>query len=239
MAPRGTVKPDPKRAIGYIRASTDKQDLSPDAQRQSMVEWCEAHQVVLVEVFVDEAVSGGAPLDKRPGLLLAIDALRSRKAGVLLVARRCRLTRDVVVGAMVERLVEKKGARIVAANGVGNGHGPEAQLMRRIIDAVSEYERALIRVRTRAALGVKRRRGERVGAVPFGYKLDDDGATLFRDIDEQKVIEVARGLRADGLSYQAIAHELEHRGFKPRSEGRWYPTQVRRMLQREEEREGF
>lgn len=138
------------RAIGYVRASTDKQDLSPDAQQQAMAEWCKTNEVALVEVFVDEGISGGAPLDKRPGLMLAIDALGPREAGVLLVARRCRLTRDVVVGAMVERLVEKKGARVVAANGVGNGHGPEAQLMRRIIDAVAEYERALVRLRTRA-----------------------------------------------------------------------------------------
>jgi DNA invertase Pin-like site-specific DNA recombinase len=36
-------------------------------------------------------------------------------------------------------------------------------------EVVVEYERALIRARTRAALQAKRARGERVGAVPYGY----------------------------------------------------------------------
>ena len=45
----------------------------------------------------------------------------------------------------------------------GNGDGPEHALPRNIVAAFAEYERALIRARTRAALAVKRARSERVG----------------------------------------------------------------------------
>ncbi len=74
---------------------------------------------------------------------------------MLLVAKRDRLARDVVVAAMVDRLAERHGARVLAADGTGNGDGPEAMLMRGIVDVFAQYERALIRARTKAALAVK------------------------------------------------------------------------------------
>lgn len=43
--------------------------------------------------------------------------------------------------------------------------------MRRIVDAFVEYERLVIRARTRAALTVKRSRGERIGGIPYGHQL--------------------------------------------------------------------
>ena len=73
------------------------------------------------------------------------------------------LARDVVVSGMVERLVERVGGKVLSADGTGNGDGPEHALPRNIVAAFAEYERALIRARTRAALAVKRARSERVG----------------------------------------------------------------------------
>ena len=41
--------------------------------------------------------------------------------------------------------------------------------MRRIVDAFAEYERLVIKARTRAALAVKRTRGERIDGIPYGF----------------------------------------------------------------------
>ncbi|MBK8696886.1 MAG: recombinase family protein [Deltaproteobacteria bacterium] len=60
-------------------------------------------------------------------------------------------------------------ARVVSADGVGNGDTPADQFMRTILDGAAAYERELIRARTRAALKAKRARGERAGNVPWGY----------------------------------------------------------------------
>ena len=64
----------------------------------------------------------------------AIDALADRKAGILLVAKRDRLARDVMYAAMVERLVERNGAKVQSSDGIGNGNTPEAILMKNIMD---------------------------------------------------------------------------------------------------------
>ncbi len=220
---------DPRAAIGYVRCSTDRQDLSPDAQRAALTRWCAAQGVRLVAVHEDRGVSGAAPVEDRPGLLLALDALRTERAGVLLVAKRDRLARDVVAAAMIERLAEREGATVTAADGAGNGVGPEAALMRGLLDLFAQHERLVIRARTRAALAVKRTRGERTGQVPYGYRLAANGTHVEADAPEQAVVAAVRQLRAEGLTLRAIAARLEAEGTKPRAGGRWHPSTLARI----------
>ena len=114
--------------------------------------------------------------------------------------------------------------------GEGNGEGPEAQLMRTILDAFAQYEKALIALRTKAGLARKREKGERMGMVPYGWQLDADGVHLIDHAPEQAVIVTVRALRTSGLSYRAIADELNRRGMVNRAGGRFNHTQVVRML---------
>ena len=95
-----------------------------------------------------------------------MDTLPVEGAGLLVVSKRDRLARDVVVAAMIERLAERIGAKVVSAAGEGEGDDPASELLRRIVAALSAYERALTRQRTRQALQVKKERGERVGGIP-------------------------------------------------------------------------
>jgi DNA invertase Pin-like site-specific DNA recombinase len=144
---------------GYRRVSTQEQagsGLGLDAQQTAIQAVARRMGLPLAETFTDAGVSGGLPLEQRPGLLAALDALK--KGDVLLVAKRDRLGRDVLNVAMFERLAERKGARIVSAAGEGTDQNdPTSRLMRQIVDSFAEYERAIIRARTRAALAVKRR----------------------------------------------------------------------------------
>ncbi len=173
-------------------------------------------------------MSGGAELEDRPGLTAAVADLARLGAGVLLVAKRDRLARDVLTAALVERLAERSGARIVSADGTGNGNTPEAALLRSMIDAFAAYERALIRSRTKAALAVKKARGERVGGVPYGYR--DEGGVLVEDEREQVVVKRARELRAEELSLRAIGRALLDEGHAPRTGKQWHVQVLARMV---------
>ena len=219
-------------AVGYVRTSTEEQILGPEAQRAALAAWAVRTGAELVAVHDDRGVSGAAPLDKRPGLLAALADLKAKRAGVLIVAKRDRLARDPILAALVERMAERAGARVVSADGVGDGDGPEAQLMKRIIDAVAEYERALIKARTRAALAAKRAKGERTGTVPFGYLVAADGASLEPDEAEAAIVAAVLELRGAGLSVRGVAAELEARGLCNRVGRPVAPTQVARIIKR-------
>ena len=105
-------------------------------------------------------------------------------------------------------------------------------MMRGIVDVFAAYERDVIRARTRAALGVKKARGERVGEVTYGYRLAGDGVRLEEDAAEQAVLSAVRELRAAGLSQRAIAGELTARGMLSRVGTPFRQTQVCRLLAR-------
>jgi DNA invertase Pin-like site-specific DNA recombinase len=222
---------DPKKVVGYIRVSTEDQALGPQAQRAALLAWCERQGSELLAIEDDLGVSGGSELDTREGFNKALRHIEDLGAGFLLIAKRDRLARDVVIAATAESLVKKLGATIVSADGVGAGDGPEAQLMRTLVDAFAQYERALIRYRTRAALAQKRGRGERTGEVPYGQKVTEDGR-LSLNPGEVHALERLRELRGQGLSMRQLAARMNEEGHPCRGT-RWHLTTVQRLLSRE------
>lgn len=96
---------------------------------------CSRLGLTLTDTFQDLGISGGLALEDRPGLLAALDAIK--KSVTLVFAKRDRLGRSVLNVAMIERLVDRKGARIVSAAREGTDtNDPTSRLMRQIIDAI-------------------------------------------------------------------------------------------------------
>ena len=213
-----TAATDPRVAVAYLRASTDDQHLSPDAQRAAIVAWAAREGVTVVSWHVDRGVSGAADLADRPALADALGALRAHAAGLLVVAKRDRLARDVYLAAAIDRAVASSGSRVVSADGAANGDTPADAFMRSILDAAAQYERAMIAARTRAALRVKIARGESTGEAPYGWRADADGK-LVPDVAEQAVVARVCALRASGLSIRAIVAALTAEGVRTRSGG--------------------
>lgn len=226
---------DPKRAAAYLRVSTDEQALGPEAQREAIRRWAEREGVTVAATHEDKGVSGGASLDKRPGLLAALASLTTERAGLLVVAKRDRLARDPLIAAMVEAAAKRSGARVVSAAGEGTDNDdPTSLLMRRIVDAFAEYERLIIGARTSAALAVVRASGRKTGgAVPLGFKVNGDGRSLYVDEAESAILARIRSEAAAGASAGAIAASLNRDGVKARG-SRWFPTTISRVLSRQE-----
>lgn len=214
-----------------MRVSTEEQSLGPEAQRAAIEAWAAREGVTIMAVHEDR-LSGATDVPDRPGLLSALSDLGRLSAGVLVVAKRDRIARDVVIAAMVERAAASSGARVVSADGTGNGDTPADAFMRTILDGAAAYERALIRSRTKAALAAKSARGERVGAVPYGYRLASDGTRLVPDAAEQETIALVRRLASEGMSQNKIARELASSGIVGRSGRPLFQAQIGRMLAR-------
>ena len=218
-------------AVGYARVSTQGQadeGVSLEAQQAAIARFCAAQGLELLEVCVDAGVSGAAELGKRPGLLAALELVRKHKAS-LVAYKRDRIARDVVLAATVERMAQSAKGAVLTVEG-DNGASPESALMRVMVDAFAQYERALIAARTRSALAHKKAKGERTGAVPFGSTLAADGVKLEQCAAEQEVLRLVRELRAEGLSLRAITAQLEARGVLNRNGKPLLLTSVARML---------
>jgi DNA invertase Pin-like site-specific DNA recombinase len=219
----------PKVAVAYIRVSKDDQKLGPEAQRAQIEAWAAREGVQVAAWCVDQGVCSVTPIDQRPALGEALAALRTCSAGVLVVAKRERISRDVVLTAMVERTAASCGAVVQSAAGEGNGSSPADQFMRTVVDGAAQYERALIRARTKAALAAKSARGECVGQVPYGFVRE--GARLVAVESEQATIARARFLAAGGQSLRAVASQLAVEGHVSRKGSTFSACQVARMVE--------
>lgn len=216
--------------IAYLRVSTEQQSQSGaglDAQEDA----CRRAAGDLAGIYKDEAVSGKTGLDKRPALLEAIAELK--KGDVLVVAKRDRLGRDPLVVAMIEAAIQRKGARVVSATGEGtDSDNPSDILMRRLVDAFSEYERLVIGARTKAALQAKKARGESTGYVAYGYQLSADGIHIEECADEQATLRKVELLRQSGMSLRKIADELNQQGLFKRGGEKWNHVNLHSVCKR-------
>lgn len=140
--------------IGYARVSTEEQNL--DLQREALeADGCDV-------IFEDKA--SGANGTPRKGLA---DALARCGAGDVLVAWKLdRLGRSLFdLVELVERL-KAQGAGMKVLTGQGatiDTTRAEGRLIFGIFAALAEFERELIRERTKAGMAAARRRGVKVG----------------------------------------------------------------------------
>ena len=210
------------RVIAYYRVSTDMQVDSGAglaAQEDICKAWCAKNNTAIAESFVEKAISGAAPLDKRPALFNAISALQ--KGDVLLISRLDRLSRDLYGGIMIDEAVAHQKAKIVSAAGEGtDSDDPASKMIREMIRVVAGFERNITQFRIKAAMAAKKARGERVGAIPFGYKLGD-AKKLVRHPEEGEIVDRIAAYRADGLSIRQLAAKLNEEGLLNRKGSRW------------------
>jgi DNA invertase Pin-like site-specific DNA recombinase len=223
-----------KTATAYIRVSTEGQatdGVSLDAQQARIAAYCLANDVTLGNVFVDAGVSGKRA-DNRPQLQAALDDV-CENAGILVVyslSRLARSTKDTI--AISERL-DKAGADLVSLSEKLDTTSAAGKMVFRMMAVLAEFERDQVSERTTAAMAHKKSKGERVGKIPFGFDLADDGVTLVENANELRAIELIRSLRSQGYSLRDIATELDTAKI-PTKDGKptWSHTTVKSILNR-------
>lgn len=221
-----------RRVIGYLRVSTAEQvnGFGLDVQEAAIRQHCRANGLRLVRVLADEGQSGSNGLDTREGLAEALALAEGHKVDAIVVYRLDRLARDLLLQETLLARLREAGASVLSVTEPElDSEDATRVLVRQVIGAISQYERAVIRGRMMAGKAAKVAKGGYGGGRPrLGTKAAD--GQLVADPEEQATLERARQLRADGLSLREIAATLEAEGLTPKAGGRWAPTQVARVL---------
>jgi DNA invertase Pin-like site-specific DNA recombinase len=219
------------KAIGYARVSTDKQadrGVSLEAQTAKVQAMAAVQDAELVEVIVDAGES--AKSLNRPGMERLLSLVDSGAADVVIVAKLDRLTRSVRDLAELLERFQRRGVSLVSVAESLDTGSAAGRLVLNIMVSVSQWEREAIGERTRVAMSFKKAQGERVGAVPFGYRLAADGVHLEAEPREQEIIARIRALSQDGLTTRRIAAHLNREGFRLRGGAEWSFGRVAQIL---------
>jgi DNA invertase Pin-like site-specific DNA recombinase len=221
------------KAVSYLRVS-GKGQVDGDGfprQRETIARYAKAASFELVGEFRDEGVSGTKDLDAREGLSDLLARIRSNGVRVVLVERADRLARDLIVGELILNQFRELGVKVIAADSgtelTAGDDDPTRVLIRQVLGAVAQFEKAVIVSKLKAARVRKRRAtGRCEGRKPYGTRpAEADVVALIH-----KLRRKPRG--GERLSFASIADRLNAEGHPTRTGKAWAPETVRQIVMR-------
>lgn len=220
------------KAILYTRVSTTKQAQegdSLDAQESRLRQYATFRGFDTVDVISDEGLSGKTTA--RPGFQRVMDAVNARTVDAVIVYSLSRFARNTVATLEAIDTMNRKGVAFHSLTEQLDTTTPVGRFFVTTLAGLAQLEREQIGERTRTVLQFKRANGERVGQIPFGFRLD--GGRLVEDEHEQHAIALVGELRNAGMTYAGIAERLEAQQISNKA-GRvkWTKQQVHRILHR-------
>ncbi len=108
MSEQAEQTEQPRRAVAYIRESTEEQGrgYSPDGQRQAIARYAADHGMRLVEEYLD--FETGRLADKRPGFQRLIEDTMERRFDVVLVFHTSRFAHNTVEAKRYKKLLRSE-----------------------------------------------------------------------------------------------------------------------------------
>jgi DNA invertase Pin-like site-specific DNA recombinase len=212
------------KAFAYLRVSGRSQVDGDGFERQAtaICRHANGNGIEIVQVFEEKAVSGATEWDNRPAWVEMISALNGVRT--IVIERLDRLARDLMVQEHIIADLKQRGIELISTAEPDLGsEEPTRILMRQIMGAVAQYDKAMIVLKLRGARQRKKAAtGRCEGAKPFGLAPD-----------EQHVLQVITGLRDKGMSTPDIAACLNRGKYATKSQrGQWFASTVARILRR-------
>ena len=212
-----------KHAAAYFRTSSatnvgqDKDSLA--RQERAVREYAKRNEIEIVGEYYDAAVSGADPLDQREGFRLLLQRITSNGVRTILVETANRFARDLMVQEIGWRRLQDLGVELIAVDSPNAfiDDTPTATLIRQILGAVAEFDKAMVVAKLR---GARERKKALTGKC--------EGQKSWTEKDPQ-MVAVARGLRQTGKSLNQVRQELANRGYVSRTGKPFTRSVVSRM----------
>jgi DNA invertase Pin-like site-specific DNA recombinase len=199
-----------KPAIGYTRTSSaanvgeDKDSVA--RQRKAIQAYANRAGYRIVAWFDDPAVAGSDTIDARPGFAGALEQIAGNGVRTIIVETANRFARDLIVQETGFRRLQADGITLIAADKPDSfvDDTPTAVLVRQILGAVAEFDKAMTVAKLRGARERKRRKtGAKVEGRKSLAESRPDAVALARELSGQ----------LPRLSLRKISAELATRGF--------------------------
>lgn len=219
-----------RKAIGYLRTSSatnvgEGKD-SEQRQRDAIQRHADRAGIEVVAWFYDAAVSGADPIDSRPGFAAALEHIVANGARTIVVETANRFARDLIVQETGFRLLRDQGIELIAADSPGSflDDTPTAALIRQVLGAVAQFEKAALVAKLKGARDRKRRDTGKCEGRKSHAETRPDAVALAKRLHRRSPKTGER------RSLRAISRELASAGYVNERGAPFSPKAVRSMV---------
>jgi DNA invertase Pin-like site-specific DNA recombinase len=191
------------KAFAYLRTSSatnvgaDKD--SDKRQRGAIHAYAKAHKIAIVGEFYDTDLNGADPVHARPAFAEMLAAIAGNGVHTIIVESASRFARDLIVQETGFAYLRDLGITLVAADGHDfSEETPTATLVRQVLGAVSQFQKAELVAKLKGARDRKRR---------------ETGRCEGRKPAPEAARKLARRLHRKGLSLRQVSARLAEKGY--------------------------
>jgi DNA invertase Pin-like site-specific DNA recombinase len=218
-----------KTAVAYYRTSSaanvgDDKDILK-RQRSAVEAYAARERIEIVGAYNDAAVSGTDAIEARPGFVEMLARIEGNGVKTILVETANRFARDLVVAETGWRFLQAKGVDLIAVDSPEAflSDTPTAVMIRQILGAVSQFEKASLVAKLRGARERKKRLTGKCEGNPGHAAKRPEVVALARALRRKR-----RGERA---SLRDIAAELAARGHTAEGGKPFSSSVIARMVE--------
>ena len=212
-------------AVAYYRTSSatnvgaDKDSLR--RQEEAVRAFAKGRGLEIVQEFYDAAVSGADHIDARPGFVDMLDYMAKNGARVVLVENASRFARDLAVQITGHDFLKGQGYDLIPADAPDFfiDETPTAVLVRQVLGAISQFEKASLVAKLKAARDRKKAEtGRCEGRKPPPPELVKEARRLARRSPrtgrKRSLRQIARELAALGHTSPTTGRAYSAEGIK-------------------------
>jgi len=211
------------KAFAYLRTSSAAnvgQDKDSDTrQRLTIQAYADAHDIEIAGEFYDAHVKGAEPVNARPGFAKMLATIAGNGVRMILVESASRFARDLIIAETGFAHLRDLGIALIAVDDPDafTEETPTKTMIRQILGAVAQFEKASLVAKLKGARDRKRAATGRCE----GRKPAPEAAR-----------KLAIDLHTEGCSLRVIAAKLAANGFLSPSGAAYGPASVQAMIAR-------
>lgn len=195
-----------KKAVAYMRMSTDKQEHSLESQKRLLQDFAKRNDYSIKKFYADEGISGRVA-EKRPAFMQMIEDSVKNEFQYVLIYDSSRFARNLEQSIVYKSLLKKNGVTLISITEPILDEDT-ALITDALLGAMNEmYSRKLSKNVSRG-MEQKALRGEYCAPAPFGYLYDKNKKKLVIHEKDASVIRYLFQETLRGRSSYSLGKEM-------------------------------
>jgi DNA invertase Pin-like site-specific DNA recombinase len=217
------------KAVAYFRTSSmtnvgDEKDTLK-RQRQAVTAFAKSAGYEIIAEYSDNGVKGADAVDGRPGFAAMLQHIAGNGVRTIIVETASRFARDLITQETGFSFLQGLGVTLIAADSPDAflDDTPTAVLIRQVLGAVAQFEKAALVAKLRGARERKKRETGKCGGRKSYAERNPEMVALAKKLARYPLNGRKRSLRD-------VAAELEKMGHVAASGRRYEAAAVARMI---------